>query len=100
MRVFLFFFVFFFFFLEKLAPSLGLALDGDQIVLKSVHIRFLSDFLMGSTKEEEYVYILITHLNEYGLCITKVGTCFGDHHPRWLKEHPVEYSHHWTLWPG
>ena len=95
MRVFLVFF-----FLEKLAPSLGLALDGDQIVLKSVHIRFLSDFLMGSMKEEEYVYILITHLNEYGLCITKVGTGFGDHHPRWMKGHPVEYSHHWTLWPG
>ena len=88
--------VFFFFFLEELVPSLGLALDGDQIVLKSVHVCFLSDLLMGSMKEEEYVYILETRINEYDLCITKVGTCYGDHHPKWMKGHPVEYSHHWT----
>lgn len=92
----MFFGLFCFLFLEELVPSLGLALDGDKIVLKSVHVRFLSDLLMGSMKEEEYVYILETLINEYDLRITKVGTCYGDHHPKWMKGHPVEYSHHWT----
>ena len=69
-------------------------------MLKSVHVCFLSDFLMGSMKEEEYAYILVAHIHEYDLCITKVGTCYGDHHPKWMRRHPVEYSRHWNLWLG